>query len=80
MHLPITLSPYLFPVTSVLFAAFSLHLLSQEVHSWLLADRRDRLILVAALVALPLGKTYMIANLTYSQWSLLFASLVLLTR
>lgn len=80
MRLPLPLSPYVFSLASLLLATIGFYLFSGDGHAWLIPEARTRLIIAMTLVLLPLGKSYLVTNLMYSQWSLLFLLVVLLSR
>lgn len=80
MRLPLSVSVHIFTLASLVNATLGFYLLSLKGHAWLVPEASTRRIIALALTILPLGSGYMISNLTYSQWSLLFLLIVLLTR
>ncbi len=78
--LPLPAVPYAFTLASLIIASLGFYALSRPGHSWLIADSNHRSLLALTLAVLPLGKCFLITNLTYSQWSLLVLFLVLVTR
>lgn len=80
MRLPLPTSPYVFTLASLVIATLGFYLLSRHEHAWLIPDACTRIIIVVTLAILPLGRGYLVNNLTYSQWSLFFLLIVLLSR
>lgn len=80
MRLPLPASPYVFTLASLVSATLGFYLLSRDEHAWLIPDACTRIIIVVALAILPLGQGYLVNNLAYSQWSLFFILIVLLSR
>lgn len=80
MRLPLPISAHVFTLASLVIATLGFYLLSRDGHEWLVPQASTRRTIVVALAILPLGKGYLVNNLTYSQWSLLFLLVVLLTR
>lgn len=77
---PLPVAPYIFTLAALMLATTGFYLLTRNGHAWLISSPRDRIITGIMLALLPLGKSYMINNLTYSQWSMLFLLIILLTR
>ncbi len=80
LRLPLPAAPHAITWAALLMAALGFFGLSRPGHAWLVPDTGARRAVALALVLLPLGKGYLLTNLMYSQWSLLFLLLVLLTR
>lgn len=68
---PLQHVPHLLVFCSLIFACMPLWMIMNKRFSWLIPDARDRRLICLVLCVLPLGKGFMINNLTYSQWNLL---------
>jgi hypothetical protein len=77
---PLPIAPHVFTFASLTIATLGLFLLSRRGHSWLVPEARDRAVVALLAALLPLGQGYLLDNLTYSQWGLLFLLFVLLSR
>jgi len=77
---PTLLASHVFTLMSLSIATAGIFLLTTAPYSWLVQNAVDRQIVALLLALLPLGMGYLLNNLTYSQWNLLFLSFVLLAR
>ena len=76
---PITLAPYIFTLESLGFAAIGMFMISRPQFAWLIPNAIDRALVALLLAILPLGRAFLIQNLAYSLWSILFLLIVLLS-
>ena len=77
-RLPIICTPYLMTVFSILVSAYALFIPSTTRYRWLIPSDRVRYIVCLILALMPLGKNFMIFNLTYSEFSFLLILILLL--
>lgn len=78
--LPLPAVPYAFGFASLAISSSAFYLLTRPGHAWLIPNSNARTILALTLAILPLGKDFLVTNLTYSQWIILFILLLLVTR
>jgi len=79
-RLPINMTPYIYTISALMMATIGFYTITREGYAWLIPHQRDRILTGIMLSLLPLGKNYMINNLAYSQWSMLFLLILLLIR
>ena len=77
---PILWVPHLFVGLSLLVATGTMTAVIYDRSRLFAGTRVDRLVVAVILIALPLGKSYMFTNVTYSQWHMLFILLMLLIQ
>jgi len=77
---PVHWIPLLFAGLALLVAGGAMTAVACDRSGISAPSRLDRLIVAAMLIVLPLGKSYMFTNVTYSQWHMLFLLLLLLIQ